>query len=157
MSNSLISVLIGIFLILGVGGGVYYQTNSDDADRSESGDLYTSVNRGSTDSLSDDDENDDADDDEVTQPTAPSTNTNTSTSGSYTAAEVSQHSSKSSCWSIINGNVYDLTSWIPKHPGGEGAILGICGKDGSSKFNGQHGGGAAQAQILVGFKIGVVK
>ncbi|MBL8158019.1 cytochrome b5 domain-containing protein [bacterium] len=67
----------------------------------------------------------------------------------YSAADVASHNSSSDCWSIINGGVYDLTSWIPRHPGGERAIEGLCGKDGSAAFNGQHGGGAAQAAILV--------
>ena len=71
------------------------------------------------------------------------------------ATEVAQHNSKTSCWSTINGNVYDLTSWIPQHPGGERAILQICGKDGSLKFNHQHGGAPQQAMILAGFKIGI--
>lgn len=74
-----------------------------------------------------------------------------------TEAEVAQHSDAKSCWSIINGSVYDLTSWIPKHPGGPQAILQLCGADGSEKFNSVHGGAAMQAQVLAGFKIGVVK
>lgn len=73
-----------------------------------------------------------------------------------TRADVAMHASRESCWSIISGNVYDLTSWIPQHPGGEGAILKICGTDGSAAYDGKHGGAAKQAAILVGFKIGVV-
>lgn len=155
MNNSFLSILIGLFVILGVGGMVYYQ-NSDDSQPEATTEVGT--NTGASNSWSED-EWEDEDDDDRAAPTSPTTgtgSTNTTASG-YTVAEVAQHSSRSSCWSIINGNVYDLTSWIPKHPGGEGAILGICGKDGSSKFNGQHGGGASQAQILVGFKIGAVK
>ena len=53
---------------------------------------------------------------------------------------VAQHSSKESCWSVIDGKVYDLTSWISKHPGGAGSILRICGVDGTAAFNSQHGG-----------------
>lgn len=71
-----------------------------------------------------------------------------------TSAEVASHNSRQSCWSIINGNVYDLTSWIPEHPGGEQAILKLCGTDGSVKFNGKHGGAPKQAAVLFGFKIG---
>lgn len=73
-----------------------------------------------------------------------------------TIASVAAHNSRTDCWSVINGGVYDLTSWIPKHPGGEQAILGLCGTDGSARFNGQHGGAAQQAAILAGFKIGEV-
>lgn len=65
------------------------------------------------------------------------------------------HDSKQSCWSTINGNVYDLTSWIPQHPGGEENILRLCGIDGSDAYNGQHGGSRKVASILFGFKIGV--
>ena len=76
--------------------------------------------------------------------------------GTYTLADIAQHGGRSSCWSTINGGVYDLTAWIPKHPGGEQAILSICGIDGSAKFNRQHGGAALQQQILAGFKIGAL-
>lgn len=79
-----------------------------------------------------------------------------SSGGNITGATVAEHNSRESCWSSINGNVYDLTSWIPQHPGGEQAILQLCGKDGSAKFNGMHGGSATQENILAGFKIGVL-
>jgi cytochrome b involved in lipid metabolism len=80
----------------------------------------------------------------------------TKTSTVYTLADVAQHSTATSCWSAINGGVYDLTSWINKHPGGPEAILGICGKDGSAAFNAQHGGQSRPANELAGFKIGVL-
>jgi cytochrome b involved in lipid metabolism len=59
------------------------------------------------------------------------------------------------CWSAINGSVYNLTSFVGNHPGGQ-AILKICGKDGSAIFNAQHGGGAKQQQILANLKVGVL-
>jgi cytochrome b involved in lipid metabolism len=71
------------------------------------------------------------------------------------STEVAAHNSRETCWSTINGNVYDLTSWIPEHPGGEQAILQLCGTDGSAKYNGKHGGAEKQALILAGFKLGV--
>ena len=81
---------------------------------------------------------------------------NTEVNKGMTSADVAMHSDATSCWAIINGNVYDLTSWIPKHPGGPGAILKLCGTNGSEEFNEQHGGAALQAQVLAGFKIGVL-
>ncbi len=81
----------------------------------------------------------------------------TSTLPSYSLADVSVHNSKSSCWTIINGNVYDLTKWIAQHPGGEGAILSICGKNGSSAFDNQHGTSGRSEQILKTFQIGIAK
>lgn len=75
----------------------------------------------------------------------------------YTLATVATHNSVSSCWSVINGKVYDLTKWINQHPGGERAITGICGKDGSSVFNGKHGGQNQAASVLSSFYLGVLK
>jgi cytochrome b involved in lipid metabolism len=74
-----------------------------------------------------------------------------STALSYTAAVVATHNTTASCWSIINSNVYDLTSYISRHPGGSQNIIGICGKDGTSAFMGQHGGSSGPANILSGF------
>lgn len=54
-------------------------------------------------------------------------------SESFTAAQVATHDSESDCWTIINGNVYDITSYIPRHPGGD-EILRACGVDGTSLF-----------------------
>lgn len=94
---------------------------------------------------------------------AGSSNTNSSSGSSsqtggtpsgYTLAEVAKHNNSSSCWTAINGSVYDVTSWIKQHPGGQQAILSLCGKDGSSAFNGQHGGQARPASELAGFRIG---
>lgn len=75
---------------------------------------------------------------------------------SYTLSEVSKHKDSTSCWSAINGEVYDLTSWIGNHPGGEQAILSICGKDGSSAFNDQHEGQKKPANELAKFLIGTL-
>ena len=97
---------------------------------------------------------------DLTSQVASSTNVSSSTASTvkqYSLSEVAMHPNAASCWSAINGGVYDLTNWIPKHPGGEKAILSICGKDGSSAFNGQHDGAAKQAAILVTFKIGQLK
>jgi len=80
----------------------------------------------------------------------------TSTSDMYTLEDVAQHANGTSCWSAINGGVYDLTSWINRHPGGPQAILSICGKDGSAAFNGQHSGQSRPVNELAGFKIGVL-
>ncbi len=75
---------------------------------------------------------------------------------SYTLAQIAKHNGMTSCWTAINGTVYDLTNWIAQHPGGEAAILSICGKDGSVAFNNQHGGQMKQQEILKTFKIGLL-
>lgn len=72
----------------------------------------------------------------------------------YTMKAVATHSGQASCWSAINGKVYDLTSWISQHPGGAERILSICGKDGSAAFNGQHEGDRRPASELADYLLG---
>jgi cytochrome b involved in lipid metabolism len=68
--------------------------------------------------------------------------------------DVAKHNSSSSCWTAINGKVYDVTDWINQHPGGQQAILSICGIDGSAAFNNQHGGQSRPANELAASYIG---
>lgn len=69
-------------------------------------------------------------------------------------AEVKLHSVAGNCWSIINGNVYDLTSFVQNHPGGVGAISALCGKDGTASFANQHGQSSKPNNILNGLLLG---
>lgn len=52
----------------------------------------------------------------------------------YTMDEVVTHDSADSCWLVIQGQVYDVTSFVSNHPGGE-AILEGCGQDATVLFN----------------------
>ena len=72
----------------------------------------------------------------------------------YTMAKVKENNSSASCWSVINGNVYNLTQWINSHPGGQSVIRGLCGVDGTSSFNGKHRGDGGPASILTGYLLG---
>ena len=87
-------------------------------------------------------------------PTATSTPTTSKSGGSYTSSDLQKHSDLTSCWSVVNGEVYDLTRWINSHPGGKSAITSICGRDGSSAFNGEHAGKSDPLRELAKFKIG---
>ncbi|NCX64588.1 MAG: cytochrome b5 domain-containing protein, partial [Actinobacteria bacterium] len=69
----------------------------------------------------------------------------------FTLAQVSERNSAAECWVAIDGGVYDLTQWIRSHPGGSGAILNLCGKDGSASFTSQHGGQARPSSTLDGY------
>ncbi len=92
-------------------------------------------------------------------PAKTTTGTTTGTTSgqkTFTLAQVATHNSEPDCYSAINGFVYDLTAWINKHPGGDRAILSICGKDGSAAYNGQHGGASKPERILAGFEVGTL-
>ncbi|RPD63819.1 Flavocytochrome c [Lentinus tigrinus ALCF2SS1-6] len=57
---------------------------------------------------------------------------------SYSAADVAKHNKKDDCWVIIDGQVLDVTSFLPDHPGGEKAILLYAGRDATEEFNMLH-------------------
>lgn len=73
------------------------------------------------------------------------------TQSAYTMAKVKENNSAASCWSVVSGNVYDLTQWIKSHPGGSSAILSLCGTDGTASFRAQHRGGGRPESTLAGY------
>lgn len=64
------------------------------------------------------------------------TTTPTSTTVTLSAAVVALHNTQNDCWTIINGNVYNITPYIPNHPGGVSTIVSACGVDATSAFTG---------------------
>ena len=77
---------------------------------------------------------------------------------SYTKSTVAKHRTASDCWTIVDGNVYNLTKYVAKHPGGRKRIIGMCGRDGSSAFHGQHSSGSrANSVVLTRYKIGTLR
>ena len=72
----------------------------------------------------------------------------------YTMEKVKANNSATSCWSVIRGNVYDLTKWINQHPGGSGAIRGLCGTDGSAEFTAKHQGQSNPESRLTSYLLG---
>lgn len=91
-------------------------------------------------------------------PTAPAsptpTATPTATQALYTMDRVRANNSNSSCWTVIDGFVYDLTRWISAHPGGPGVIRSLCGVDGTSSFKAQHENQRNPAQRLSSYLLG---
>ena len=71
-----------------------------------------------------------------------------------TMKDVAANNTAKSCWSAIDGNVYDLTRWINSHPGGSSAITFLCGTDGSKAFAAQHAGEGKPTSRLAGFLLG---
>ena len=76
---------------------------------------------------------------------------------SFTLADVQKNNSAASCWTIVDENVYNLTSWINGHPGGANAILSLCGKDGTNAFKAQHQNKTRPEGTLGSYKIGSFK
>ena len=72
----------------------------------------------------------------------------------YSAADVAGHAMAADCWTIVAGNVYDVTSWLPVHPGGPAVIEAVCGRDGSGTFFNQHAGERDVLRMLAEFQVG---
>ncbi len=72
----------------------------------------------------------------TTSTNTPVVNTATEAKG-YTLAEVAKHNKSTDCWTAVSGNVYDVTDFIPGHPGGKD-IIKACGKDGTSLFKSER-------------------
>jgi len=74
---------------------------------------------------------------------APATVPATATAGKgisreYTTQDVAKHNEKDDIWVIIDGQVLDVTKFLPDHPGGEKAILLYAGRDATEEFNMLH-------------------
>lgn len=55
-----------------------------------------------------------------------------------TAEELSKHSSPYDCWTAYNGKVYNITMYLPYHPGGEEKLMLGAGKDCTELFKKYH-------------------
>jgi cytochrome b involved in lipid metabolism len=72
----------------------------------------------------------------------------------YTLSEVSKHNNQLSCWTIIDSNIYDITSFISSHPAGINKILRGCGVDATNMYGRV---GAHDISRLTDFVVGIVK
>ncbi|KAK4048726.1 hypothetical protein OIO90_005719 [Microbotryomycetes sp. JL221] len=55
-----------------------------------------------------------------------------------TPAMLAQHKSKDDCWQAYGGKVYDVTRFLPYHPGGVPQMMRAAGKDGTELFMKTH-------------------
>lgn len=78
----------------------------------------------------------------------------TTTQAGYSMEDVKKRNTSSACWTVIDGNVYDLTKWIPAHRGGPQSIIFLCGKDGTSAYKVQHEGASTPMAALANYFIG---
>jgi len=63
------------------------------------------------------------------------------------ADEVAKHNNKDSCWVIIHGEAFDVTEFMPEHPGGMGIILKYAGKDATEAYDPIHPPGTIQTYL----------
>lgn len=73
----------------------------------------------------------------------------------FTMEEIEKHNSEESAWIVVDGGVYDTTSYLDDHPGGPASIIMNAGADATEEFMAIHSP-AAQKQ-LEDFYIGEVE
>lgn len=73
-------------------------------------------------------------------------------------ADLAQHATAADCWVAIHGLVYDISAWIPAHPGGS-VPVSHCGRDASDVFERRPDGAAHSATaraLLARMVVGVL-
>lgn len=132
------SVIIGIVVALVLGLVVYFFTNKTKVNSN-----ISNNNSQTSDVVNNEDQNSDADKTRF-----------------ITLEEIALHNSKESCWTAIDNNVYDVTSFTSKHKGGD-RILAVCGIDGTDLFTGKSPMGRAHGDlakmVLSSLKIGTLQ
>jgi len=79
-----------------------------------------------------------------------------SESKEFTLAEVTAHNTKKDLYMVIHDKVYDVTSFVDEHPGGEEVLLDVGGQDGTEAFE-DVGHSDEAREILDGLLVGTVK
>ncbi|TGJ82538.1 hypothetical protein E0Z10_g6201 [Xylaria hypoxylon] len=70
------------------------------------------------------------------------------------AAEVAKHTTPESCWVTLYGNVYDITEFLPSHPGGSRIILQLAGRDATEEYDPIHPPGTLEENLKPEAKLG---
>ncbi|GMI75315.1 ARABIDOPSIS CYTOCHROME B5 ISOFORM A, cytochrome B5 isoform A [Hibiscus trionum] len=71
----------------------------------------------------------------------------------YSMEEASLHDTKDDCWVVIDGKVYDLSSYLDEHPGGDDVVLAVTGKDATDDFE-DVGHSKSAIELMQNFCIG---
>lgn len=135
----LVSGLILAFILV-VGYGVMRFTSNEEVSQTAMPEAVTSTNAAQKEATT-------GAVDQAPEPT-------TEAKAALTAAEVAKYATEKDCFIIVNDGVYNVTGYIPRHPGGKREIVPLCGKDATSAFEGQHGGDRKPEMMLAQLKIG---
>lgn len=156
------NIILPFAIILVVGGVVFYGIKKQKGEPQHETTYSVSQNSQNQNKNEIENESEDTDEEEkIENKTSQNTVTVPVVSNQPTTVltmdEVKKHNSATSCFTVISGKVYDITNWINRHPGGQQAILSLCGKDGTDLFMSQHGGQTRPESVLRSFFIANVK
>jgi len=74
----------------------------------------------------------------------------------FSYSDVSEHSSKKDLYLVVHDKVYNATSFVDEHPGGEEVLLDVAGQDATEAFE-DVGHSDEAREVLDGLLVGVVK
>ncbi|EEP76313.1 conserved hypothetical protein [Uncinocarpus reesii 1704] len=74
----------------------------------------------------------------------------------FTLQEVAAHDSKKDLYLIVDEKVYDISSFVDEHPGGEEVLLDVGGQDATEAFE-DVGHSDEAREILEGLLVGKLK
>ena len=156
MERKNIIILLAIIIVLFMGILVYSQENSNK--NTNTNILNTLKSNSSLYLINDDNELEDDNEDGNTPVNNPVNNPAFITGKTISLSELALHNTETDCWVIYNGKVYDLTTWLTKHPGGVKAISPYCGTQGfEAAFKAQHGNSKASLFMQVAKLMGDVE
>jgi cytochrome b involved in lipid metabolism len=72
-------------------------------------------------------------------------------------AELARHARANDCWMAIRGGVYDLTSFLPRHPSRPEIIAAWCGREATQAYDTKTKGrrhSERADKMLPGYRIG---
>ncbi|KAN0079047.1 Cytochrome b5-like heme/steroid binding domain containing protein [Elaphomyces granulatus] len=78
-----------------------------------------------------------------------------SESKEFTYQDVSAHTTKKDLYVVIHDKVYDVSSFVDEHPGGEEVMLDVGGQDATEAFE-DVGHSEEAREILAGYEIGTL-
>jgi len=127
-------LMFGFLIVLLVGGGLFFWLN-------KSANYQPKINTN----------------DKVNQKNEINKETKDLKKSGFSIEDIKKHNNENDCWLLIDGRVYDVTSYVEKHPGGK-VIADYCGKDATEAFNTKGGRGfphkPVAKEILKNFYIG---
>lgn len=62
-------------------------------------------------------------------------------------AKVGRHTTSESCWMVIDSKVYDVTSFLLEHPGGDDILIDSSGRDATREFEDVGHSSDARSQL----------
>ncbi|RLO13363.1 hypothetical protein DYB28_012462 [Aphanomyces astaci] len=74
----------------------------------------------------------------------------------FTWQEVAKHNHAGSAWMIVRNKVYDVTSWVDKHPGGAEMVTLHSGREATDTFDSYHPFSDRAEKVLAKYEIGTL-